>query len=227
MYQGALNAGNNMRWKNVIFDLDGTLFDTSPGILRGIRRALRECGAEVGSDRELHKFIGPPLNTSFRDFCGMTEEKADRAKKLYRAYYREHGVYECSPYEGAEECLRRLRKAGAKTAVATSKPIFFAEQILKRFGFYGLFDVVCGAESDERSGKAEIVRRALDGLSAVRADTVMVGDRKYDILGAAECGIPCIALDTGFADEFEYENAGAAYVVKNYRQLQDLLFGKD
>ena len=215
-----------MRWKNVIFDLDGTLFDTSAGILHGIRRALRECGFETLGDRELYKFIGPPLHFSFREFCGMTEEEAERAKKIYRDYYREKGVYECLPYEGAEECLRRLRAAGARIAVATSKPIFFAEQILKRFGFYSLFDAVCGAESDERSGKTEIVRRAMTQLSAGSADTVMVGDRKYDIIGAAECGVPCIAIDTGFAEEGEYANAGAAFVVKDYGQLLNLLFGR-
>lgn len=208
--------------KNILFDFDGTLFDTSPGILHGIRIALEACGRSVGSDKELHKFIGPPLIPAFMEFCGMSAAEADQAKEIYRAYYREKGVFECAPYPGAEDCLRALRGAGRKIAVATSKPLFFARQILERFAFLQYFDEVCGAESDAHSEKAEIVRRAMEMLQAPAADCVMVGDRKYDVLGAKANGIPCIAFSSGFAEEGEYTAAGAAAIAGNFAALRRL-----
>ena len=209
--------------KNILFDFDGTLFDTSPGILRGIRYSLKKSGREVGEDTELYKFIGPPLlSRAFMEFYGMSEEEAEHTKEVYRAYYREKGVMECAPYPGAEECLRALQSAGRKLAIATSKPIRFARQILERFGFARYFDAVCGAESDAHAGKTEIVAAAIKRLNAKPADCVMVGDRKYDILGAKENGIPCVALDSGFAEPGEYAEAGAAAVVKDFSALRQL-----
>lgn len=210
--------------KNVLFDFDGTLFDTSPGILRGIRCALEKSGRAVGEDTELYKFIGPPLlSRAFMEFYGMSEEEAEHTKEVYRAYYREKGVFECAPYPGAEECLRALQCAGRSLAVATSKPIQFARQILERFGFARYFAAVCGAESDAHAGKAEIVAAAIKQLNAEPFDCIMVGDRKYDILGAQENGIPCLALDSGFAEPGEYAEAGAVAVVRDYAELKRLL----
>ena len=206
--------------KNILFDLDGTLFDTSPGILHGIRRALEACGRTVGSDRELHRFIGPPLLTAFMEFYGMSAAEADRAKEIYRAYYRESGVFECAPYPGAEDCLRALSESGRSLAVATSKPVFFATQILDRFGFSAYFKAVCGAGSDAHAGKAEIVRRALEALGANPRESVMVGDRKYDVVGAARWGLRCLGFDfCGFAPKGELEEAGAVAVVHTAAEI--------
>ena len=153
----------------------------------------------------------------------LAKAEAERVKTLYRTAYRAEGVYECAPIAGAEECLRALKAAGAHIAVATSKPIRFAREILQRFGFDGYFDAVCGAESDAHSGKAEIVRRAMQELGADPAQSLMVGDRKYDVLGARACGIPCIVLDSGFAEPGEYEEAGAAAVFADYPSMQAYL----
>ncbi len=157
----------------------------------------------------------------------MDDAEAERVKSEYRTMYRAEGVYECSPMKGAKECLESIRKAGARTAVATSKPYYFAEQLLDLYDFRQYFDAVCGAESDAHSGKAEIVARALSQLGADKADSVMVGDRKYDILGAKSCGIPCIAFDSGFAEKGEYEQAGAIRVVGDFAQLTEILLSKE
>ncbi len=209
--------------KNILFDFDGTLFDTGPGIINCMRHALETCGYSAGDDRAMHRFIGPPVLDALRDFYGMDEKEAQRVKEVYRAAYRAEGVYECAPMAGAEECLRALRSAGVHIAVATSKPLFFAEQILRRFSFEQYFEAVCGARSDAHSGKAEIVRQAMECLGASPAETAMVGDRKYDVLGAAACGIPCIGFDSGFAEEGEFERAGAYCIVRNFAELQVLL----
>ena len=216
-----------MRWDHIIFDFDGTLFDTSEGIVRGVRHALEQSGYAAGSDRDLYRFIGPPLIPAFMDFYGMTEEQAYAVKNIYRAYYTEKGVFECKPIDGAEKCLQALRAAGCTLAIATSKPLHFARQILERYGFLRYFSAVSGAESDAHADKAEILRSVLSKLGRAGGEgCVMVGDRKYDILGAKACGIPCIALDTGFAEEGEYQKAGAFRVAKNYAELTELLFSE-
>lgn len=214
-----------MVYKRVLFDFDGTLFDTSPGILRCMRAALEKNGYDAHTREWLKRFIGPPVIPALKEFHGMDDAEAEKVKSDYRALYRAEGVFECAPMYGAKECLQRLRAAGIRLAVATSKPYYFAEDILKRFGFYGLFDAVCGAVSDEHSGKEEIVANALSALGAGAEGTVMVGDRKYDVLGAKACGIPCIGLDSGFAEEGEFERAGALCVVRDFVSLGDLLLG--
>ncbi len=208
-----------MQFSAVLFDFDGTLFDTSPGILRCMRAALEKNGYDAHTDEWLKRFIGPPVIPALQEFYGMDGAEAEKVKTDYRALYRAEGVFECSPMPGAKECLQALRAAGIRLAVATSKPHYFAEEILKRYDFYDLFDAVCGARSDDRSGKAEIVAEALASLGARAEETVMVGDRKYDVLGAKACGIPCIGLDSGFAEEGEFEKAGAVGIVKTFEEL--------
>lgn len=210
---------------NILFDFDGTLFDTAPGILHCMRDALTACGYDPGDDAALRRFVGPPVLEALHTFYGMSDAEARRVKDVYRSAYRAHGVFECAPMPGAEDCLRALRAAGARIGIATSKPTFFAEEILRRFRFDGYFDAVCGAEDDAHAGKAEIVARALLRLNAAPADAVMVGDRSYDVLGAAACGVPCIGIRTGCAEDGELEGAGAVAVVCDFASLQALLLG--
>lgn len=213
-----------MRWKYILFDLDGTLFDTSEGIIHSLRYALAQFGEQCGSDREMYKFIGPPLVAALKEFYGMSDERAERVKDVFRVRYREKGVFECVPIAGAEECLRALCEAGITLAVATSKPDVFAKQILERHGFTRYFTTISGAETDAQK-KSDVVRKALNALSLFEGidNCVMVGDRKYDVEGAAACGIPCIGLNTGFAEEGEFERAGAIEVVANYSELTRIL----
>ena len=210
----------------VLFDFDGTLFDTAPGILHCMRDALASCGYDPGDEAALRRFVGPPVLEALQEFYGMSDAESRRVKDVYRAAYRSVGVFECSPMPGAEECLRALRSAGARLAVATSKPQFFAEEISRRFCFDGYFEAVCGALDDAHSGKAEIVARALCALGADPEDAVMVGDRKYDVLGAAANGVPCIGIRTGCALPGELEEAGAAAVVDDFADLRAQLLGE-
>ena len=213
-----------MHWNYILFDLDGTLFDTSEGIIHSLRSALEQCGEKCESDSEMYKFIGPPLIIALKEFYGMSAEKAERVKDVFRVFYREKGVFECKPIAGAEKCLRVLSEAGRTLAVATSKPDAFAKQILERHGFTRDFAAICGAESDAQK-KSDVVRNALTALSLCEGakNCVMVGDRKYDVEGAAACGIPCIGLKTGFAEEGEFARAGAIAVAEDYERLTQML----
>ena len=216
-----------MRYRYVLFDFDGTLFDTSEGILKGFRLALESAGIPVGEDRELSKFIGPPVIPALMEFCDMTEAEAQRTKKVYRSYYESEGVFLCRPIEGAEAFLRRLKGQDRVLSVATSKPERFARAILERFGFSKYFDFVAGARPDEtRSDKSEVISFVL-AEAGVRdlSSAVMIGDRKYDVIGARKAGLSCIGIDTGFSEKGELEEAGAVAVAKNYEELSRLFEG--
>ena len=215
-----------MAAKYVLFDFDGTLFDTGPGITNCLREALQKCGYVVAPDDDLKRFVGPPLPQAFREFFGIVGEDSVKLLLTYRAVYAEKGVFDCTPIPGAEQFLRRLRESRVKTAIATSKPLRFANAILERFGFDKYFCAVCGIDDDESLKKSQIVAQAMGKIGAVPAETVMIGDRKFDVLGAAANGIPCIGLDTGFGEENELQKAGAVAVVKTYAELERLFFEK-
>ena len=155
MYKGTLNFAAR---RCVLFDFDGTLVDTGPGILKCMRHALEKNGVPAGDDRSLHRFVGPPFVQALREFCGVEGERADRIIRDYRAMYAKDGLYDCAPYPGALDCVQALSAAGKRTAVATSKPIWFARELLDKFGFTPYFSFVSGARSDAHAGKAEIVR---------------------------------------------------------------------
>lgn len=220
VHEGALNLSGR---KFVLFDFDGTLVDTGRGIMDCMRRALEKNGIDPGAD--MRRFVGPPVLDALRTFYGMDAAEAERIKDEYRALYAAGGLYDCAPYPGALDCVRALHAAGRKTAVATSKPTRFARILLEKFGFLPYFDAVCGAESDAHAGKAEIVRLALGALGARPEEAVMVGDRKYDVAGAAACGVPCIGFAGGYEQRGEFAAAGAVAEVSGHAALRALLLG--
>lgn len=212
-----------MALRFVLFDFYGTLFDTSPGITRCMRCALRACGYSVSDSDDLKRFIGPPLPQAFREFYGANDAEIERLTNAFRPLYAKEGVLDCVPIEGVEDFLKFVRSIGCKTAVATSKPQRFAVQILEAFDFMRYFDVVCGVTDDDRIEKAEIVKRAMHCLSANPQETLMIGDRKFDVFGAKANGIPCLGINTGFALSGELENAGACAVVRSYSEMRSVL----
>lgn len=128
-----------MKKKYLLFDLDGTLFDTSEGIIKSILYTLGKMGIEETNRNNLLRFIGPPLVAAFEEFYGFSHEKALAAKEVFRERYASLGVFECAPVEGARECLQALQKDGRTLCVATCKPEHFANMILEKFGFSDFF----------------------------------------------------------------------------------------
>lgn len=150
--------------KTILFDFDGTLFDTGEGILRSVQYALEGFGIHETDTARLRKFVGPPLLDSFSELYAMTPEQAQAAVARYRERYLPVGIYECTLYPGIPELLERLRAHGFRVAVATGKPTPMARSILQRFDLERLFDCVIGCEYDgTRSTKAEVVAAALAG----------------------------------------------------------------
>lgn len=227
----------------ILFDLDGTLTDSAPGIRNCLRHALAELGHPGLPDAELAAFLGPPLADSFTRYCGFDDEQVAAAIAAYRSRFTSVGMFENSLYPGVEELLDELLRAGATLAVATSKPEEFAARILAHFGIADRFKIVVGAELDgRRSAKSEVVAEALRRLSQAGVPisgrptpggpnsrggvaAVMVGDRSHDVLGAAANGLACIGVGWGYAEPGELAGAGAIAVVADPPQLANLLLG--
>lgn len=210
----------------ILFDMDGTLFDTSAGITGCVREVLANEGIEENDRNALLRFIGPPLTESFTKFYGITGERLQKIVRRFRALYEEKGVYDCEPIPGAEECLQSLIEAKKTLCVATCKPERFAEIILKKFDFSRYFTVVCGSEEDmRRTRKEEVIAEVFTRLArgGIGAQSVMVGDREHDVLGAKLFGIQSVGIRVGFAEAGELEKAGADFIVNDFAELKDLL----
>ena len=211
----------------ILFDLDGTLTDSGEGVMKSVRFALDRMGFPNEPYSALRRFIGPPLHKSFMDFYGFPEEKAFEAVETMRVRYREKGVYENSLYPGMKEMLFHLKDAGAKLCVATSKPAYFTEIILKQHGSFDLFTHVVGANLDGTlTDKTEVIREVLRRIGDTSGERIfMIGDRKFDMIGAKNCGIPGVGVYFGYAEPSELEQADAAYVVQTVAELEALLLG--
>lgn len=199
----------------ILFDLDGTLTDSAEGIVNSVVYALENKGIPCSDKQELRRFVGPPLQASFRDYCGFSEEEARDAVRVFREYFTEKGIYENSVYEGVPEMLSSLYKYGFTLAVATSKPEAFAKQILERFDLAKYFTVIAGASMDG-TDKPTVIRLALSRLHTEPSSRVlMVGDREHDVLGAKEVGISSLGVLYGYGSKAELKNAGADHIASS------------
>ena len=210
----------------ILFDLDGTLTDPKPGITGCVQYALHEMGIEEPDLDKLEVFIGPPLAESFMEFYGMERRLADRAVEKYRERFAVTGIYENELYPGMKEMLAALKEAGCHLAVASSKPEPFVKRILEHFEIARYFDVAVGSGLDgSLAQKEDVVREALRrlGEKARMPDTVMVGDRKYDVTGARALGLRCIGVSFGYAQPGELEEAGAWRIADDVEELGRIL----
>ena len=211
----------------VLFDLDGTLTDPGEGITNSVAYALNKFG--ISSKREdLYCFIGPPLITSFMERYGLSKEDGVRAVAYYREYYTPKGIFENKLYDGIPEMLDALRRSGKKILLATSKPENYAVQILEHFGIIRYFDGCFGNTMDDaRHLKADVIAYAKENYPGISAEnSLMVGDRRHDVEGAAVFGIPTIGVTYGYGGKDELEEAGARYTVSSAAELCRLILAQ-
>lgn len=211
-----------------LFDLDGTITDSAPGITNSVIYALKKYGIQETDYEKLCKFIGPPLVDSFREYYGFSREKSLEAVEYYREYYRDKGIFENSVYDGFEEVAKKLKEHGKQLVVATSKPEPFAKRIIDHFGLAPYFDCVAGMELDGGRGtKAEVIRYVMDICRIKdKSKVLMVGDRKHDVMGAKSAGIDCLGVLYGFGTREELEQAGADYIVETVEEILDFIFAE-
>ncbi len=211
-------------YRVILFDLDGTLTDSGEGIMKSVQYAIEKLGMETPSLEELRCFVGPPLMEQFMTFCHIPEEQGRKAVEYYRERYSIVGLYENVPYEGIQTTLAKLKAQGYVLGVASSKPEYFVEKILKHFSMDQYFDAVVGSElSGQRTRKSEVVEEALRrlGCDQKREEVILVGDRKYDVLGARDMGIDCIAVSYGYGSWEELNEVRPAVIVSSVKELED------
>lgn len=213
----------------MLFDLDGTITEPAEGITNAIIYALQRFGMEIPERTSLYKFIGPPLRDSFREFCGFPDEKAEQAVLFYREYYGKRGILENGIMPGMEDALRRLKAAGCHLYVATSKPEQFAKQILEYLDLSDYFDIVAGSLMDGTRDKKELVigyllsEMGVNNEASILHDIVMVGDRKFDIIGAQHFGMDNIGVTFGYGDREEFLECHAMKIVDTAEELVDYI----
>ena len=211
--------------KYILFDLDGTLTDSGTGIINSAIYALGKFGITIKDRKELFPFIGPPLSESFRDLFGIPEEQVPLAIKYYREDYNVKGIYENEVYDGIRETLEELTNLGYKLIIATSKPDYLAEIVLKHFDLIKYFSYISGAVKDIRSTKFEVINHALIYNNISNLDEViMVGDRKYDVIGANENNIRSIAvLYGGYSTMEEFIEFPPTYFAKTPKDIVSIV----
>lgn len=209
----------------ILFDLDGTLTDSSPGIINSIIYALDKYGISLEDTAVLRKFLGPPLHESFKAFCGFDDEKAMEAVNYYREYFSTKGIFENEVYEGIASLLQSLSERGKRLILATSKPQLFTDKIMEHFDLTQYFECIVGSNMDgTRSKKADVISYALQQCGVTdKTKVVMVGDRMHDIIGAKAVGIDSVGVEYGYGDYDELNDAGANYIVKTVDELKRYL----
>jgi len=209
----------------LLFDLDGTLTDPKIGITKSVNYALQKFDREVDDLDQLIPFIGPPLLDSFIQYCGLTDEQAHQAIGYYREYFSVTGLYENAVFPGIKPLLAELVRQQKRLFVATSKPTDFSERILAHFGLTAYFERVVGSNLDgTRVNKAEVIAAVLSEIPLTnRQQTLMIGDRLHDILGAKICGLDSIGVAYGYGGTQELSQAGATYIVNTVAELGHFL----
>jgi phosphoglycolate phosphatase len=209
---------------HLLIDLDGTLTDSKPGIVACIRHALKHLEIEIDADFDLEPYIGPPLRDVFTSL--NSDIDAEQAMQIYRERFGTTGLFENSVYDGIEACLEKLSTSAESLYVATTKPTVYSERIVSHFGLDRYFKMIYGSHLDGRLGnKAELLSHILQQENISAADTVMIGDRKFDIIGARSNSIRSIGVLWGYGSEQELRDAGADDLCRHPDQLYQCLFG--
>ena len=213
------------KYEVIAFDLDGTLTDPAHGLILSFEYGLKKMGVDFGTKESLKRFIGPPLYDEWRAEFGFSPDEATEALRLFREYFAVYGWWDNEMYEGVPEMLARLKAAGKRIALATSKPEVFARRILNLFNLTEYFDFIGGASTDKtRDKKHEVLEYVLCGLgNPPREAVILVGDRKYDAEGARLVGIESLGVTYGHGSRAEISAAGFALTVDSVSAIADAL----
>jgi phosphoglycolate phosphatase len=214
----------NGRIINILFDLDGTLTDPKEGIVNSILFAFNKLGIHENSIDELDTFIGPPLRESFLKRYNLTNELADKAMLYYREYFSVKGIHENKIYPGVKELLESLCAHNYKLFVATSKPTVFAVEVLRHFKIASYFNAITGSNLDNtRTDKTEIISYLVSTYGLEARDSIMIGDRKHDIIGARNNSMKTIGVTYGYGSQEELLSYQPDFIANNCKEIEALL----
>ena len=214
---------DKLKQEIILFDLDGTLTDSMEGVIRSVQYMQEKMGMRVWEFDELRFIVGPPLIESFTKELAMELPKAEKAVEVFRERYTTVGLFENKVFPGVMEMLEELKKKGKRMAVATSKKEDQAVRILEHFGIAPYLEVIGGdAREIGRDTKAKVIEYVLETMGATKDDVIMVGDRKFDIIGAHALGLPCIAVEWGYGDREEFEAHDADIIAATTEDVANL-----
>lgn len=209
--------------RDIYFDLDGTLTDPFEGITLSIQHALNAMNAHVPTQKELGRFIGPPLRVGFGKLLG-TEDPAQvaRAIEIYRERFSVVGLFENTVYTGVLPMLEALSRKGHRIFMATSKPRVFAERIAEHFRFAHYFTQIFGSELDGRfDDKRELLAHALATHPPTNGQPIMIGDREFDMQGAHANKLIAVGVSYGYGSRDELVEARADYICDSPAEVTD------
>jgi phosphoglycolate phosphatase len=211
---------------NILFDLDGTLTDPKEGIINSIVYALNKLGIHENHIDELDTFIGPPLRESFAERYNLTNNLADKAMLYYREYYSVKGLFENKIYPGVKELLKSLSSHNYQLFIATSKPTVYAVEVLRHFKIDTYFNEIIGSNLDNtRTDKTEILAYIVSNFCLQPSHSVMIGDRKHDIIGAKNNSMKTIGVTYGYGSPEELLSYQPDFIVNNCKEIE-VLFAK-
>lgn len=213
-----------MKIDTVLFDLDGTLMDTSSGIIKSVRYVLEKMGLSSVSEQQLYSFIGPTVKERLIEIFPLSDKDANMAMKIFRENYGQNNLYMAHAYKGIKELLLSLKMQNYKLGVATYKRTDQAKLLLREKQLYDCFDIICGSDSNATLRKSDIIEKACLEIKADKKNTVMVGDSKSDAIGAMEVGVQFIGVTYGFGfkeiDEVrQYVHIGIASEIKMIQSI--------
>ena len=202
----------------VIFDFDGTVVDTGEGIIKSLQYSFEQMGRKIPDMSDLKKFIGLPVYYSYTHFYGVSEDEVEAYIKTYRERYKLKGIYECALYDGMVELLKELKSRGVKLGIASSKPEHLIYSVADYLKITELFDAIAGVKSDNsrHSSKKDIILEAMEMLGADKKEKVlMVGDRCFDIDGAAGAEVKSCGALWGYGNKEEFLEHKADFIAEN------------
>ena len=220
-----MHLSMKLLYRTVLFDFDGTLCASGEGITFCVALALREMGRPVPPPEILRRFVGPPAQQAYQEYCGMSYDEGEEAVQRFRVHYNGGGWKKSAVYPGIPDLLCSLRAAGATVATASSKPQNMVEQMLEHFQIRSCFQVVSAADDNGGDArKSDVIRRALAQCGETSLpDAVMVGDTHFDAEGAAEVGVPFVGAAYGYGGEADLRAGGAETIAASVAELQALL----
>lgn len=216
-----------MRFSAVIFDFDGTLCDTGPGIMNSAAYALEAYGFEVPREPgALRCFIGPPLLVTFQEQFGADAATAQALVQKYRERYNGAILNESMLYRGIVTLLENLKAAGIRIGIASSKPKRYIDQLLAHFTIDKFFDAVCGVDfNTDCESKASIIARCLQELGVAPDKALMVGDKSYDINGGKANGLKTVGVNWGYGSKFEFIEVSADFQAEKPMDIEAIALG--
>ncbi len=206
------------RYDAVLFDVDGTLIHSQPGIVKTFQQTFAAMGIDCAGV-DLQRYLGPPLRWSFAQHF-QDAETVEKAVALYRVFYHREGMHNCTVFPGVEAMLRTLRDGGVLLGTATSKLATTAQEILQEKGIASYFTILGGSSLDKSvDTKTAVLQMDLADARLAGKRVLMVGDRQDDLRGAADCGIPAAGVLYGYGSRAELEPWNPVCLAENCAEL--------